>query len=427
MQYLEKSGDTLSEYGKVKKYAALVCQADETYFLMNGSSSGIFSAIFSATKKNGEMIMARNCPKAVYHGAGLRQIRTHYLYPELLPEGIFGGINVEMAEEAFEKYPEAKTLILTSPTFEGVVSDVNGIVKAAHAKGVTVIVDETYGGHFLKESGFPKSAVRCGADVVIQRIDKSLPQLPQTILVHVHKDYKYKEKLKKYLKIFQCEEPSNVQIQSVDHAMNWYVEEGRESFKKYLGNLKKLRAAMTAQLENLKLLTLENVFDHDISKVVISTRETGISGKELHKKLLEKHHFQADLACMDYVVFTTSVSDKEQDYGHFLEAVFKIDGEFEKTSPSKIDEDSLGNPKALMSIYEAVEKNRKSVSLPDSMGEVSASYVWIDPPGIMLLTPGEKISERCVRCLENYLEEGLEVCGLTKEKEIEVVWEEFFT
>ena len=125
MQYLEKSGDALSEYGKIKKYAALVCQADETHFLMNGSSSGIFSAIFSATKKNGEMIMARNCPKAVYHGAGLRQLRTHYLYPELLPEGIFGEITVEMAEEAFEKYPEAKTLILTSPTLEGVVSDVN--------------------------------------------------------------------------------------------------------------------------------------------------------------------------------------------------------------------------------------------------------------------------------------------------------------
>lgn len=412
---------------EAEKFTATVCQADETHFLVNGSSCGILSAIFSATKQNGELIMARNCHKAVYHGAEMRELKTHYIYPEMLPEGILGGISVEMVEEAIEKYPEAKTIILTSPTYDGVVSDIKGIVKAAHAKGVTVIVDEAHGAHFLKESGFPKSAVRCGADVVIQSTHKTLPALTQTALLHIHKDYKYREKLRKYLTMFQTSSPSYVLMASIDSAMHWYMEEGREAYRKYLSNLKKLRAAFAAQLKHMKLIMPENVFDYDISKVLISTRESNISGEELHRRLLKKYHIQSEMVSAHYVLFMTSAADEENDYHRFFEAVLEIDGELEKTSLQKNTEESMGKPKSLMCISEAIEKKKKSVPLPESLGEISASYIYIYPPGIPLLAPGEKISERCVRCLQFYLDEELEIHGLTKEREIEIVWEEFFT
>lgn len=410
-----------------EKHAALVCQSDETHFLVNGSSCGILSAIFSATEQNGELIMARNCHKAVYHGAELRQLKTHYLYPEMLPEGILGSISVEMIEEAFAKYPEAKTLILTSPTYDGVVSDIRNIVKTAHAKGVTVIVDEAHGAHFLKESGFPKSAIRCGADVVIQSTHKTLPALTQTALIHINKDYRYREKVRKYLTMFQTTSPSYVLMASIDSAMHWYMEEGREAYKAYLGRLKKLRAVFAAQLKHLKLLTPENVFDHDISKVLISTKNSNISGEELHKRLVKKYHIQSEMVSASYVLFMTSVADTEKYYRRFLEALLEIDETLEDNSMPDKSGDGMGRPKAMMRICEAVEKKKKSVPLLESMGETSASYVYIYPPGIPLLTPGEKISERCVRQLQFYLEEELEVHGLTKEKEIEIVWEEFFT
>ena len=214
-----------------ERFAATVCQSDETHFLVNGSSCGILSAIFSATKQGDELIMARNCHKAVYHAAEMRELKTHYIYPEMLPEGILGGISVEMVEEAIEKYPEAKTLILNSPTYDGVISDIKAIVKAAHANGVTVIVDEAHGAHFLKESGFPNSAIRCGADVVIQSTHKTLPALTQTALIHINKDYKYRAKVCKYLTMFQTSSPSYVLMASIDSAMHWYMDEGREYYK----------------------------------------------------------------------------------------------------------------------------------------------------------------------------------------------------
>ena len=412
---------------EAQKHAAVVCQADETHFLVNGSSGGILSAIFSATKQNGELIMARNCHKSVYHAAELRQLTTYFLYPDMLEEGILGEISVEMVEEAMEAHPEAKTLILTSPTYDGVVSDVKGIVKTAHAKGVTVIVDEAHGAHFLKESGFPKSAIRCGADVVIQSTHKTLPALTQTALLHVNKDYKYKEKVRKYLTMFQTSSPSYVLMASIDQAMHWYMEEGRDAYKEYLSRLKKLRAAFATQLKYLKLLVPENVFDYDISKVLISTGNANISGEELHKRLLKKYHIQSEMVSTEYVLFMTSVGDTSEDYGRFLEAILEIDSTLEEKPSSLQSKEEMGRRKVIMPIFEAIEKSKKRVPLLESMGEVSASYVSIYPPGIPILTPGEKVSERCVRHLQNALEEGLEIHGLSADQEIEIVWEEFFT
>ena len=426
----EKSDGVPYAEGKMKdaqKFAATVCQADETYFLVNGSCGGILSAVFSATKQGGELLMARNCQSSVYHAAEMRELKTHYLYPEVLSEGILGEITVEMVEEAFEKYPDAKTLIFTSPTCDGVVSDVKTIVKAAHTRGVTVIVDESHGAHFLKESGFPKSAIRCGADVVVQSIHKTLPALTQSALLHVNQDYKYKEKIRKYLTMFQTSKPSHVLMSSIDFAMHWYMDEGRETYKKYLADLKKLRTALKAKLTHLEILEPENVFDYDISKLLISTRKGNISGEELHKKLLKKYHIQAEMVSANDVLFMTSVTDKEEYFRRLLDALLEIDETLEENPMPGKAEEEMSKPKSLMRICEAIEAKKKALPLMESMGETCGVYVYIYPPGIPLLTPGEKISERCVRSLLFYLEEGLKVHGLTKEREIEVVWEEFFT
>ena len=426
----EKSDGVPYAEGKMKdaqKFASTVCQADETHFLVNGSRGGILSAVFSATKQGGELLMARNCQSSVYHAAEMRELKTHYLYPEVLPEGILGEIKVEMVEEAFEKYPDAKTLIFTSPTCDGVVSDVKTIVKVAHTRGVTVIVDESHGAHFLKESGFPKSAIRCGADVVVQSTHKTLPALAQTALLHVNQDYKYKEKIRKYLTMFQTSKPSHMLMSSIDFAMHWYMDEGRETYKKYLADLKKLRTALKAKLNHLEILEPENVFDYDISKLLISTRKGNISGEELHKKLLKKYHIQAEMVSANDVLFMTSVTDKEEYFRRLLDALLEIDETLEENPMPGKAEEEMSKPKSLMRICEAIEAKKKALPLMESMGETCGVYVYIYPPGIPLLTPGEKISERCVRSLLFYLEEGLKVHGLTKEREIEVVWEEFFT
>lgn len=408
-------------------HAAQICHAYETHFLINGSSGGILSAVFSATEQNGEILMARNCHRSVYHGVELRQLTPHYLYPETLEEGILGEIRPETVIKAMEQYRSAKALILTSPTYDGVISDIERIVLEAHARGVAVIVDEAHGAHFLPGSGFPKSAVRCGADVVIQSTHKTLPALTQTALIHSSKNYEKKERLRKYLTMFQTSSPSYVLMASIDSAMHWYEQKGQEAYREYGQRLNKLRQTLKNGLKHLQLLHPETVFDYDLSKILISTRDCNLSGEELHRKLLKEFHIQSEMVSAEYVLFMTSVADTEQFYERFSEALLQIDAGLENLRRSKDGEEQSMLPEQVLKISEAVEMKKRTVPLLESIGSISASYVFVYPPGIPILTPGERISEQCVRLLQYDLQQHLEVQGLTEEREIEIVWEEYFT
>lgn len=421
---LHHAGGILKE---AQKHAAKVCGADETHFMVNGSTGGILSALFSATAQGEEILMARNCHRSVYHGVELRQLTPHYLYPKMLEEGILGEITAEMAEQAMEEYPEAKTLILTSPTYDGVVSDIRKIVQTAHAKGVTVIVDEAHGAHFLKGSGFCESAVSCGADIVIQSTHKTLPALTQTALIHVNRAYPKKERLLKYLSVFQTSSPSYVLMASIDSAMYWYEEEGKKAYGNYLERLRRLRTSLEKELGCLQLLTPRKAFDYDISKILISTRNCNISAEELHQRLRKDHHIQSEMVSSEYVLFMTSVSDTEEFYDRFLKALLKIDRDLRKTAFLETAQEEPVRPELSMEISLAVEKNKKAVPLLESVGKISASYVVVYPPGIPILTPGEKINRQCADMLLRDLEHHLEVLGLTEEGEIEIVWEKSFT
>lgn len=410
-----------------QEFAAKICQAHETHYLINGSTGGILSAVFSAVGPGEELLMARNCHKSVYHAVELRGIKNHYLYPEMLPEGILGSVTPQMVQEAIKQHPRVRAVLLTSPTYDGVISDISEIVRIAHAHGATVIVDEAHGAHFLPNSGFPASAVSCGADVVIQSTHKTLPALTQTALIHIHQDYSGKDALGRYLGVFQTSSPSYVLMASIDLCMHWVEDQGKEAMKEYIKNLQCLRRNLRENLKHLKLIEPENVFDYDPSKILISTAECEMTGEMLHRRLLEDYQIQSEMVSAEYVLFMTSVADIPEFYQRFFKSLLEIDQFLEPVDLQKVKMPVSGEPVAVLSISEAVTKKKKQISIMDSMGEISASYILLYPPGIPLVTPGEMISERCVREILRYLEEGLEVHGLTKEKEIEVIWEESFT
>lgn len=89
--------------------------------------------------------------------------------------------------------------MITSPTYDGVVSDIEAICEIAHRHRVPVIVDEAHGAHFCFSDYFPKSAVACGADVVIQSTHKTLPAMTQTALIHLNGDLIDRERIRRML------------------------------------------------------------------------------------------------------------------------------------------------------------------------------------------------------------------------------------
>ncbi len=169
--------------------AAAVYESDRSWYLVNGSTCGILAAIAAAVKPGEKILMARNSHKSAYHAVILNQLEPVYLYPEEVPEfQIPGGIEPEQ-ERALLEHPEIRAVFVTSPTYEGIVSDIQGIAATAHRHGAALIVDEAHGAHLPFGDGnyFPDGALQEGADLVIQSLHKTLPSLTQTAILHLKK------------------------------------------------------------------------------------------------------------------------------------------------------------------------------------------------------------------------------------------------
>ena len=135
------------------------------------------------------ILTARNCHKSLYNALYVNNLRAQYLTPPVLPGfEAAGGVTPQSVEEGLRAHPEAKLVVVTSPTYEGVISDISGIARAAHAHGVPLLVDEAHGAHLGLAEGFPQNAVQMGADLVVQSVHKTLPAFTQTALLHLNGD-----------------------------------------------------------------------------------------------------------------------------------------------------------------------------------------------------------------------------------------------
>ena len=199
-----------------ERAARLYC-ADETHFLVNGSTVGILSAIMGVTDKQDQILVARNCHKSVYHAIYLNELKPVYVYPEYDEKtGLNGEVRVDDITLLLDKNPNIKAVMIVSPTYDGVVSDVKKIAEVAHVHKIPLIVDEAHGAHFGFHPYFPKNANENGADIVIHSVHKTLPSLTQTALLHINETSVNREKVRMYLHMLQSSSPSYVLMASID-------------------------------------------------------------------------------------------------------------------------------------------------------------------------------------------------------------------
>lgn len=390
--------------------------AEETLFLINGSSSGILSAICGCTCKNERVLVARNCHCSVYNALYLNELNPVYIYPEVNEYGINGSITVDMIKEKIDEFTDIKCVVITSPTYEGIVSNIKGIADLLHEKGIVLIVDEAHGAHLKFSSEFPDSSVTCGADVVIQSIHKTLPSLTQTALMHINGSLVDREKIKKYWNIFQTTSPSYILMSSIDRCTSILEKNAEMLFDKYIRRLKKLRSRIS-KLKNIKLFPVD-----DISKIVLIV----LDGKYLYNELLNKYHIQLEMASVSYVIAMTSIADTDEYYDRFLFALEELDknemlkfNNIENEKKECRENNNLYNVNkseeafVVMNLYEANNcKETQLVRIDDSEGRISAASVCFYPPGINLVNPGEKINRQIIDKINSGISKGLEVIGL---------------
>lgn len=408
--------------------AASLYHAEETHYLINGSTAGILSAVMGCTKKGGKILMARNCHKSVYHAVFLNELRPVYIYPEFDETMELNmAVSPEKIERLLEEHKEVQAVVLTSPTYDGVLSDIERISEIVHQKKIPLIVDEAHGAHFGFHPYFPENANTKGADVVIHSLHKTLPALTQTALIHLNGTRIDRRKIRNYLHIFQTSSPSYVLMASMDECLRMVAEQGDVLFETYVKNLESKRR----ELKKLKHIRLLETEEFDRSKLVLSVKDTILkkenrvfTGKMLYERLLLEYHLQMEMAAGSYVIAMTSIGDTKEGMDRLLSALFEIDEELEKNSEEE-KRYYLPRQEQVLTSFEVEGMRRmenvKSLSWKESAGFISMEYAYLYPPGIPLIVPGERITKETAAMLVDYQNKGFSVEGISVENYIEVL------
>lgn len=428
---------------ELQEYAACVYHAEETHYLVNGSTVGLLSAVMGSTNSGDCILMARNCHKSVYNAVFMNQLHPIYIYPEN------GAINPGEVKRILEENPNVKIVVITSPTYEGVVSDVERIAGIVHEKGIPLIMDEAHGAHFGFHPYFPKNSNTLGADIVIHSLHKTLPSLTQTALLHMNGELANRTDIREYVHMLQSSSPSYILMAGIDECVRFVGERSSDVFDNYVKRLESVRKRIS-RLSVLKLIETEK---YDRSKIVTAVGNHGdedinrFTGKQLYDVLKDKYLLQPEMASGSYVVLMTSPADTDEGMERLVSALEEIDGELAKRDKYErnnslaryIVQDSdtyqyiLKDKKERdhqknIYIYSPSETKRQrlkkgceSVEWKMCGGKVAAEYAYIYPPGIPLIVPGERISEKIAEEMTEYEKMGFRIEGTKVKGKIEVL------
>lgn len=381
----------------------------------------------SCLTQGDRIIIGRNCHKAVYNASELLKLNNTYLYPKYIPKyGINGGYSAKELENLFEKNSNIKAVVITSPTYDGIVSDIKTLADITHKNGAVLIVDEAHGAHFGISDKFPKPAYDMGADLVIESMHKTLPTFTQTALLHLSKEGKKRvdeKKIKHFWSIFQTSSPSYVFMANMDKCISFLDKNGNEIYEKFSNDIEEFRKKCDKlhyiHIPGKELIGTNEVFDVDLSKLIINS---SMGGKPMNDILRKKFHLEMEMEAAKYVLAITTFCDNKEGFDRLYKALDYIDAELKKiTNKSEIKKIKNTNFELVrniqeMSISNAVNSNTKLVNIENAINKVSAEYLYLYPPGIPLIVPGEVVNVKLVEQIKEYKNRNYEIVRYDKFK-----------
>ncbi|RDY25367.1 aminotransferase class I/II-fold pyridoxal phosphate-dependent enzyme [Romboutsia weinsteinii] len=395
--------------------ASKVFKSKSTYYLVNGSTCGIQSAIMSVCDPKDKLIVNRDCHQSVINGCILGDIDPIYIKPQINKDiNVVQGIRTEDAIEIIDSNVDSKAILLTYPTYYGMTYDLKSICKYAHSKDIVVIVDEAHGAHLGLSNKLPKTALEEGADIVIQSTHKTLPAFTQSSMIHVQGDRIDENRLLSILRIVESSSPSYMLISSLELATDIYNKYGRDLMDKVLMNIENLKL----KFKNNKYIEIYDTDDK--TKIFISLKNIGIGGYELEDILREEYNIQVELSNPYGVLLISTIGNDKED---FISLETALDDITNRYKGNKIYEDikyPINIPTKVLTPREAFYKVKKSVKIYESIGKICGEYIIPYPPGISLLSPGEIITEEIIDYIRMCHKKGMNVNGI-KDSNLEFI------
>ena len=361
-----------------------IYKSKKSLISVNGSSMGIMSAIFAVCNRKDKIIVARNCHKSVFNACMLLELKIIYIEPDYdSTNGYYMRLSQETADKAIRENPDAKAMIITSPTYEGFISEIEC--------DIPLIIDAAHGAH-LGLGYFPKYP---NGDIVISSLHKTLLSLTQTAVINIYSE-KLIERVKRFNDIFQTTSPSYVLMNSISICAD-YVLKNRRDFCAFYENLCDLRLADT---NNLRIM-----YTDDISKIIVSTAGTDISGNDLAEILRNKYKIEVEAYYKTYVLLMTSVADEKEKLEYLKKALEEIDEGLICKYEKLIKKPPC--PDKAMQIK--IDDEGDETEIEESVGKVSNEFVYAYPPDIPIIVPNEIISREAIEYIKESVKNGVNI------------------
>jgi arginine decarboxylase len=398
--------------------------ADETFFLVGGSTVGNLAMIMAVCQRGDIILVQRNVHKSVLHGLMLAGARAVFLPPRIDPEtGIATGISISDLEYALEAFPEAKAVFVSNPNYYGMTLDLRAFSELAHAHGKPLLVDEAHGAHFGFHPSVPNSAVFSGADAVVQSAHKMLTALTMGAMLHVSGSLIDRQSLRRMLAMLQSSSPSYPILASIDLSRRQMHINGRERLQNGLEAVEVLRSGI-AKIAGVRVIAHNRpsvAYDAlDPFKVTIGDSTGAYSGFELGREL-EKRGCMVEMSDSRYVLLVFSLASTKEEAEKLLAAISNIYAAIQHQKQEnygglaniiKIPPFSADAPPVLLEMAHVGGLAPVSeVPLRKAIGSRSAEMVIPYPPGIPVLYVGEYITEQTVDYLAALAENGCRFQG----------------
>lgn len=388
--------------------AASLWSARRSRILTCGSTCGILAAIYAATRRGDKIIMSRACHRSVYHAVELRGLVPVYVTPqEDEKSAVQGAIDPSGIVNAIAENPDAVLVIVTSPTYEGVISDIAEIARVSHMSNIPLMVDEAHGAH-LGIGGFADGAVKCGADIVIQSLHKTLSCLTQSAVLHICSDRVSEDNIAHAIDNFETSSPSYLIMASIDRCLRQIKRFGLDEWHRAISSAaKKLEMMNNLQLCNKD--TVDGSFDFDVSKLTVLTGGK-ISGFELALMLRRDYRIEVEMASVGYIVAMSGMGDTVGSLDRFAGALLDIDGREELFSDTSLQCPPYPSvPAFAMKICDALSAESETVDGSCCRGRISAEYIFAYPPGIPIIVPGERFDDGVLEYLNALCKYGANI------------------
>ncbi|MBO7611195.1 MAG: aminotransferase class I/II-fold pyridoxal phosphate-dependent enzyme [Elusimicrobia bacterium] len=406
--------------GPIKKAEELMAQAygvKHSLFLVNGTSVGNIAMFLSACDPGDSIIVSRSSHKSIMGGIILSGVWPIWLQPTIDQNlDIIFNSTYEEIKQALEMYPEARAVFLTSPTYNGVATEVKKIADLCHRKGKILLVDEAHGPHLKFNDKLPMSAVDAGADLCVQSTHKILSALSQGSVLHHNSKLVDINRVKKIVSMLQTTSPQYLTLASIDLARRQAVLHGKEMFDKVIEAAEWARKEINEKIPNMRCLTKNDIkdrnFDLDLTKLTINVTKTGLSGYEVDEILAKKYNIQVDCSDTFNLIAIMGIGSDMDDVQKLVSALKEISKNYKGTQKNWILKiPSLATEMVMTPREVFLSHDIKKIPLAKSVGHVSAQVLTPYPPGIPVVIPGERISKEICDYLVEMASKGIRISG----------------